>query len=252
MFLQYFDPPQFRCKPYAFICRTSSGNVFRLPEDGDYYFGAEWIDWRWTYYESKWLYECKENHYYHDANEGWTVNVGPTLTQSDIWYYEEGNTCRGCECVDVLDCLSQCIYDSDSEPTQTCQDACGTSCKPTQDPTVAPTVAPTMPTTAPTKYPTKPPTTAPTKYPTFTPTKYPTSTPTKHPSRSPTKYPTDIPTQYPTSTPTKYPTQSPSRSPTKDPTDSPTMNFSVRFLGVDLRIHSNFSIVLHMIRMQNY
>eukprot|EP01083_Nonionella_stella_P098909 278198_1 len=127
LFLQYFDPPELTCEPYAFVCKTSLNKTIRLPEDDHYYFGTEWIDWSYSDYAQNQNLNCKENHYYNHSSEGWTVNGGPTLTKDDIWYYEVpiSDPCVGCSKIDVLDCLSQCFFeDVRDAPTQTCQANC--------------------------------------------------------------------------------------------------------------------------------
>ena len=107
MFRLNFNPPS-SCQPYAFICKTSNDNYYRLPEDENYYFGTEWLD-------NSWVDSCKENHYYFhydDANltkNGWIANGGPTLFTDDIWYYHQGNECIGCKYIDILECWQQCI-----------------------------------------------------------------------------------------------------------------------------------------------
>ena len=72
MFKEKYVPPT-QCMPYSFICKTSKNNFFRLPEDSNYYFGTEWIDWEWSNYAEWQNLSCKENHYYWDGSE-WIVN----------------------------------------------------------------------------------------------------------------------------------------------------------------------------------
>eukprot|EP00488_Nonionellina_sp_1-RS-2012_P002739 TRINITY_DN54_c1_g1_i3.p1 TRINITY_DN54_c1_g1~~TRINITY_DN54_c1_g1_i3.p1 ORF type:complete len:268 (-),score=62.58 TRINITY_DN54_c1_g1_i3:267-1037(-) len=75
MFISKHLPP-IQCQPYSFICKTTKQKFFRLPEEGDYYFGTEWIDWSWSNYAAFGDgYLCKENHYYYDGSQ-WIVNGG--------------------------------------------------------------------------------------------------------------------------------------------------------------------------------
>ena len=104
-----FDPPT-TCQPYAFYCKTSLNNIFRLPEEDSYYFGTEWMDWSFTNITDDYGYSCKENHYYYNDDGEWIVNGGPTLNTSDIWYYNEGNECEGCQFIDILDCWGLNVY----------------------------------------------------------------------------------------------------------------------------------------------
>ena len=137
-----FSPPT-QCEPYSFICHTSFGRHLRLPQEIDYYFGTEWIPYDWSEYDTYGDgYNCGENWYYFDGID-WIVNGGPTLTTNDIWYYNEGNTCEGCNKIDVLECLELCIYNEIFDgSTESC--GCGTSVvAPTNEPTTEPTVEPT-------------------------------------------------------------------------------------------------------------
>ena len=125
MFGSKFLPPT-TCQPYAFLCKTTGGNFFRLPEDADYYFGTDWQDWSWSDYDSNWGLSCEEQHYYNTGDE-WIVNSGPRINASwgilekeDIWYYAEyGGTCEGCQYIDTLMCLEECIY-ADTINTDQC------------------------------------------------------------------------------------------------------------------------------------
>eukprot|EP01083_Nonionella_stella_P186139 680670_1 len=147
MFLQYFDPPENTCEPYAFLCRDSLGSYDRLPQENDYYFGTEWIDWGWSDYAGDYNLQCDENHYYNHDTEGWTVNGGPTLVKDDIWYYDGASSdpCLGCSKIEILACLEQCILTASGDPTQPCQDNCNGASAPT-----GVTSEPTSTTSAPT------------------------------------------------------------------------------------------------------
>eukprot|EP01083_Nonionella_stella_P089890 251031_1 len=127
MFTTNHLPPT-QCEPYAFICKTTENNFFRLPEDTSYYFGTEWIDWEWSDYASFGDgYLCKENHYYHDEGKSlWIVNGGPTLSTQDIWYYQDTDNygrCIGCSKIEKLDCVTLCILSDFGE----CGDCHGTT-----------------------------------------------------------------------------------------------------------------------------
>eukprot|EP01083_Nonionella_stella_P186140 680673_1 len=192
MFLQYFDPPENTCEPYAFLCRDSLGSYDRLPQENDYYFGTEWIDWGWSDYAGDYNLQCDENHYYNHDTEGWTVNGGPTLVKDDIWYYDGASSdpCLGCSKIEILACLEQCILTASGDPTQPCQDNCNGASAPT-----GVTSEPTSTTSAPTGVTPGP--SALTRGPTST-TSAPTAA-TPGPSSAPVAEPTEI-TSEPTST----------------------------------------------------
>eukprot|EP01083_Nonionella_stella_P009616 27610_1 len=192
MFLQYFDPPENTCEPYAFLCRDSLGSYDRLPQENDYYFGTEWIDWGWSDYAGDYNLQCDENHYYNHDTEGWTVNGGPTLVKDDIWYYDGASSdpCLGCSKIEILACLEQCILTASGDPTQSCQDNCNGASAPT-----GVTSEPTSTTSAPTGVTPGP--SALTRGPTST-TSAPTAA-TPGPSSAPVAEPTEI-TSEPTST----------------------------------------------------
>merc|ERR1712228_678275 len=188
-------------EPYSFICKTSSNAFVRLPEESEYYFGTEWIDWSWSDYALHQGLQCKENHYYYDGNE-WIVNGGPNLDRCDIWYYHDDDLseCIGCGGISKLDCLSQCIYDDNIdncdcdniEPTAYGNQKC------TPFPTVSPTevgetLSPTLPSQSPTDRPSNP-SRAP-----IQPTDKPTQSPlpigqTHSPSELPSALPSILPT----------------------------------------------------------
>eukprot|EP01084_Bolivina_argentea_P100457 180369_1 len=201
--------PPLQCEPYAFICKTSLGNYFRLPEEGNYYFGTEWLDWKWSNYEGDYNLKCRENHYYFDGYQ-WLVNGGPELKKCDIWYYNnvDYSECIGCSKIAKLDCIANCIY-SDSLNNCNCNNEIGQNigyewCTPsptrnplsggiTYSPTPSPTPSPTDPTTArPSRSPIPKPTRSPLPYgqtypPTLRPSKHPlppgyTHNPTYEPS----------------------------------------------------------------------
>eukprot|EP01083_Nonionella_stella_P121588 365379_1 len=227
---------QTKCRPYAFICKTSLGNFVRLPEDGDYYFGTEFIDWDdghgWnTDYaglqpREDWMaYTCKENHYYWDGTQ-WIVNGGPGLDRCDIWHYQdtetlrsgtydERTTCNGCSDFDRLDCWSECVYSDFVEEHCQCSDVplgpkYGNEwCDPADSPTKRPTGDSEAPTPSPTPAPSAP---------SQSPIRHPSQSPTVRPSRSP--LPPGV--TYP-------PTAEPSPSPTKAP--SPPTARGVVFYG---------------------
>eukprot|EP01083_Nonionella_stella_P013899 39111_1 len=237
MFTSY-HVPQSKCRPYAFICKTSLNNWVRLPEDGDYYFGTEFMDWNdgngWsTDYaglmdRSDWIaYTCKENHYYWDGTQ-WIVNGGPGLDKCDIWHYKdtetlrsgtylERTTCNGCTDLDRLACWSECGVNNDFNAAA-CDHCIAVGvlnygnewCDPNATTATAQPTAPTPPPTAPTPHPT-----ALTSHPTSS-TSHPTqstSTPT-HATSEPT-----APTPQPTA-PTPHPTAVTSEptAPTAQPT----------------------------------
>eukprot|EP00484_Ammonia_sp_Unknown_P030926 CAMPEP_0197024200 /NCGR_PEP_ID=MMETSP1384-20130603/4811_1 /TAXON_ID=29189 /ORGANISM="Ammonia sp." /LENGTH=912 /DNA_ID=CAMNT_0042452547 /DNA_START=130 /DNA_END=2868 /DNA_ORIENTATION=+ len=210
MYRARFQPPS-TCKPYAFICTTDLGNVFRLPEESHYFFGTEWIDWKWSNYSTDYGLSCKENHYYCPARDQdpaarctaseWLVNGGPVVAkEEDIWYYRDSRygTCLGCNAIESLECWSDCMIFNHG--TSTCSSQCVTTSAPTLDtaaPTLTPSDAPTSTTVGPTP--------APTGQPTSAPTKTPTGSPIGPPTTSPTKTPTDTPTAV-TGAPTSAPT----------------------------------------------
>ena len=136
-FTANFYPLQ-QCEPYAFICKTSKNKFVRLPEDGDYFFGTEWIDWKWSNYSKYGKgYECKENHYYWDGEE-WIVNGGPTLTTDDIWYYQDTDNygqCLGCSKIYRLECIEDCITsDFDNDICSECPNIFIPTYQPTSQP----------------------------------------------------------------------------------------------------------------------
>ena len=150
-----FDPPS-ECQPYSFLCETSMGNFFRLPEDNSYYFGTDWWDWKWSDYNS-FGYSCREQHYHNNGDE-WIVNGGPspsngtkleseietTMTKDQIWYYVNGGECIGCHHIDALVCYEECIY---GDQFENC-DCDKTPSEPTNSPTVPPSTS--FPTFSPT------------------------------------------------------------------------------------------------------
>eukprot|EP01083_Nonionella_stella_P273569 928068_1 len=235
MFTSY-HLPQSKCRPYAFICKTSLNNWVRLPEDGDYYFGTAFMDWDdgngWnTNYadlqpREDWIaYTCKENHYYWDGTQ-WIVNGGPGLDRCDIWHYQdtetlrsgtydERTTCNGCSDFDRLDCWSECVYSDFVEEHCQCSDVplgpkYGNEwCDPADSPTKRPTGDSEAPTPSPTPAPSAP---------SQSPIRHPSQSPTVRPSRSP--LPPGV--TYP-------PTAEPSPSPTKAP--SPPTARGVVFYG---------------------
>merc|ERR1740123_624046 len=200
MFKAKFVPPT-QCEPYSFICKTSEENFVRLPESPDYYFGTEWIDWKWSNYSRYQSLQCKENHYF-KQNAQWLVNGGPTLQREDIWYYHEGNTCIGCDAIPALECWQDCIL---SDFAQGACDCDGTYTRhPTDATTSRPTDVPTHTTIAPTRRPSEDPTGRPSSAP-VQPTDYPTRSPlpvgeTHSPSEIPSGYPSIDPTVDPTVT----------------------------------------------------
>ena len=151
MFRSNFDPPS-SCQPYAFICKTSDNNFYRLPEDPDYFFGTEWLDYEWTDVERNYSYSCQENHYYFDSSTNeWIVNGGPTLSKNDIYYYDQGNDCIGCDAIGILECKQACIVSDFSPLFCNCSNPLPVTSDPTANPTTAePTANPTTspPTTA--------------------------------------------------------------------------------------------------------
>ena len=261
MFKQNYDPPT-QCMPYAFICKTSQNNFFRLPEEADYYFGTEWIDWSWSNYSEWQGLDCKENHYYYDGTE-WLVNGGPTLSKSDIWYYrntENYASCIGCQHIEILDCWSDCILSDFDDGHCDCDE---------HDDTQSPTAQTNDPTPGPTRGATIDPTNSPSNEPSANPTLQPSirvssgcvvgnechcrlraepcnldspdicewdydqmvcesktlspsKDPTDNPSNDPTFDPTIHPTQIPTTSPTLKPTENPTSEPSKNPSKAPT------------------------------
>eukprot|EP01083_Nonionella_stella_P013896 39107_1 len=209
-------PPQSKCRPYAFICKTSLNNWVRLPEDGDYYFGTEFIDWEYTDFAAlqpreNWMaYTCKENHYYFDGNQ-WIANGGPGLDKCDIWHYNHteelrsGNhthreTCNGCSDMDRLDCWSQCVYSDFAEEDCDCtgvalgpkygNEWCDPAAPPTDEPTTSPIPAPTQSPSA--------------GLLSETPSEWPSIMPTVSPSPRPTELPSETPSELPSAGPTEF------------------------------------------------
>eukprot|EP01083_Nonionella_stella_P181435 649962_1 len=209
-------PPQSKCRPYAFICKTSLGKFVRLPEDGNYYFGTEFMDWSFTNYaelqsRSTWMaYTCKENHYYFDGNQ-WIANGGPGLDKCDIWHYNHteelrsGNhthreTCNGCSDMDRLDCWSQCVYSDFAEEDCDCtgvalgpkygNEWCDPAAPPTDEPTTSPIPAPTQSPSA--------------GLLSETPSEWPSIMPTVSPSPRPTELPSETPSELPSAGPTEF------------------------------------------------
>ena len=111
---KYYPPTS--CQPYAFICRTSGDKYIRLPEDPKYYFGTDWHDWAWSDHDSDYGLFCEEQHYY-NVGDRWIANSGPKLNgsgpllENEIYIYERTDRpCVGCDKIDILDCLAECIY----------------------------------------------------------------------------------------------------------------------------------------------
>ena len=224
MLSSHHNPPIDTCEPYAFICKTHSGDLLRLPEDKRYYFGTEWLDWEWSDYKGDWNLYCRENHYFNNGQQ-WIVNGDPKLDKCDIWYYQNTtfSECIGCPKIPQLDCWQDCIY-SNFDPTicSICNTVTGASygneyCAPgwTASPTNKPTKTPTMSPNSKTSNPTNDPVIDPTKSPSPNPTSQPSLSPTLKPSKSPlrpgeTSHPTIHPTSEPTDFPTIYPTFAPS------------------------------------------
>jgi len=232
LLVQWFDPPEQTCEPYAFICKTQEDNYYRLPEEDIYYFGTEWLDWVWTDYEGDYNLHCKENHYYNDGDR-WIVNGGPNLDRCDIWYYLNTNysECLGCSKIAKLECWEACIRSGFQSSSCNCDNIDDNKedypyewCPPTLAPSAAPTTKTALPTVPPTT--SAPTTAAPSKSPTQRPTLSPTKSPTDRPTKCPTCTfdPTKDPTMDPTSDPT---TASPSKSPTAPTTKRPTTIVSV-------------------------
>eukprot|EP01083_Nonionella_stella_P308454 1088213_1 len=211
MFTSIHEPIT-RCRPYAFICKTSLNNFFRLPEEGDYYFGTEWIDWQYTNFSSFITqsigYTCKENHYYHDGTQ-WIVNGGPELDRCGIWYYQDTDprrdgdyftrtTCNGCQDLDQLDCWAECIYSDFATDKCHCAGVTGPDygnewCHPDLHPTHPPTPQSEAPTPSPTPAPTLRPTLSPLKEGfTHSPSLPTVSLPTVKQTARPTKSPFQI------------------------------------------------------------
>jgi len=194
MFGSKFLPPT-TCQPYAFLCKTTADNFYRSPQESEYYFGTDWIDWSWTDYDADYGESCKEQHYY-NAGDRWIVNSGPRrngsgiLEEEDIWYYAEfGGTCQGCQYIDVLMCLEECIY-ADTINTDQC------NCAPTANLTAKSTAKPTgNPTEAASADPTAKPTSDPTEALTADPTAKPTSDPMEALTANPTAKPLSDPTE---------------------------------------------------------
>eukprot|EP00486_Rosalina_sp_Unknown_P005000 CAMPEP_0201566878 /NCGR_PEP_ID=MMETSP0190_2-20130828/6992_1 /ASSEMBLY_ACC=CAM_ASM_000263 /TAXON_ID=37353 /ORGANISM="Rosalina sp." /LENGTH=554 /DNA_ID=CAMNT_0047986173 /DNA_START=392 /DNA_END=2056 /DNA_ORIENTATION=+ len=199
MVSSYHDPPINTCEPYAFLCQTKSGAFYRLPEDRNYFFGTEWMDWEWSNHAGNWDLQCKENHYHLDSTTNkWVVNGDPQLDRCDIWYYHDDDgysECLGCPSIPKLECWEDCIRSNfDTTTCSACDSVTGTSygnewCTP------SPTEAPTLPTTSPTSKPTSKPSRSPLpEGVTYAPT-LPTEKPTRSPLPSPDTQ-TNAPTVY--------------------------------------------------------
>jgi len=257
------NPPIDTCEPYAFICKSQSGKLIRLPEDKRYYFGTEWLDWEWSNHNANWNLKCRENHYFNNGQQ-WIVNGDPKLDKCDIWYYQDNVTyseCIGCPSIPKLDCWQDCIYSNfDAATCSTCDSIIGQSygneyCAPgwTYSPTVQPTKGPSRPpvtdptnsanpTMSPSNDPSNLPSSAPTTdSPTISPSEFPSTSPTTAvPSLSPTMRPSKSPLRPgETSHPTSYPTHEPTDQPTSGPTFLPSVPPSIPITSTTLSMSSN-------------